>query len=183
MTLNEKYSFQDVRYLISSKVGERMPVRKPDGTRLMNQKPDMRQISYDVDLSFVDDPPPKVLLQAGTSLVRLDFPVTFALFMNVWWMRSTVLDMLLHSTNADTRMLRQEWQQIAAMPKPKKGIRTRVVEIVLTEPVFAWVGVASPLFNRRGGAEQIFLPNLAHGAGPERSNYARLLHTYTVPAI
>jgi hypothetical protein len=182
MILNEQYSVSDVRYLISSKIGERMPVRDADGYRAMNDPPVYKPISYDVGLSFIDRPE-KTLLPAGTSLVRLDFPIDLALFMKVWWMRKEILDSLLHPCDPDASALRREWQNTAALPKPSKGTRTRIVEIVLTEQVYAWIGKASPLFHKRGGAEQVYLPNLSRGAGPNRSEYARLNSTSTVPAI
>ena len=182
MILNEAYSFSDVRYLISSKVGDRMRPLDADGNKPPdNLPPDIRPISYDVELSFIDYPK-RTLLNAGTVLVRLDFPVSFAVFMSVWWMRKEVLETILHSADPDSAALRREWQHASALPKAAKGTRTRIVEIVLTEPVYAWVGNASPLFNKRGGAEQIYLPNLAKGAGPNRSDFARLQHTYTLPA-
>jgi hypothetical protein len=183
MILNETYSFSDVRYLISSKVGERMRPRNADGNRPpANLPPDMRPISYDVELSFVDYPK-KTLLNAGTVLCRLDFPVSFALFMNVWWMRKDVLETMLHSAEPNSAALRREWQHATALPKVAKGTRTRIVEIILTAQVYAWAGKASPLFHKHGGAEQIYLPNLAKGTGPNRSDFARLQATYTLPAI
>ena len=183
MVLNEEYSFGDVRYLISSKVGERMPARNADGNKpVVNPSlPNLRQISYDVGLSFVTHPDKK-LFEPGTVLVRLDFPVNLALFMCVWWMRREVLEHILRSADSDSAALRREWQNVAAMPKAPKGVRTSVIEIVLTKQVYGWIGKASPLFHKTGGVEQIFLPNLARGAGPSRSDFARLLTTYTLPA-
>jgi hypothetical protein len=101
-----------------------------------NLPPDIRPISYDVELSFIDYPK-KTLLNAGTVLVRLDFPVSFAVFMSVWWMRKEVLETILHSADPDSAALRREWQHASALPKAAKGTRTRIVEIVLTEPVYA----------------------------------------------
>ena len=183
MILNEAYSFSDVRYPISSKVGRRMPARDAEGNEPpANLPPDIRPISYDVELSFIDRPK-KTLLPAGTVLFRLDFPVSLTLFMSVWWMRKEVLEAILHSANPDSAALRREWQHATAMPKAARGTRTQIVQIVLTERVYAWVGTASPLFHKRGGAEQIYLPNLATGAGPNRSDFARLQATYTLPTI
>lgn len=182
MILNEQYSFSDVRYLISSKAGERMPARDVDGKRAIVAGSNLRPISYDVGLSFVTHPDKK-LFEPGSVFVRLDFPVNLALFMSVWWMRQEVLEGILASVDADAVALRREWQNAAAMPKASKGVRTSIVEIVLTGPAYAWVGKASPLFHKRGGVEQIFLPNLAKGAGPNRSDFARLQKTYTVPVV
>ena len=138
-------------------------------------------MSYDVELSF-NGLPRKECLAARTVLVRLDFPVVFGIFTRVWWMRKDVLAAIVKSADPGLVALRQEWQHQQAMPKAEKGTRTQVFEIELTDPVFAWVGAASPLFHKRGGAEQIYLPNLASGTGPYQSNHARLLRTYTVPA-
>ncbi len=121
-----------------------MPVRNADGYRRMDDPPVHKAISYDVGLSFIDHPV-KTLLPAGTSLVRLDFPIDFALFMKVWWMRTEVLNALLHPCDPDAAALRREWQKCGcALPKASKGYAcTRiVVEIVLTEQVYAWLGKA-----------------------------------------
>jgi hypothetical protein len=182
MILNEEYSFAEIRYLISSKVAERMPARGADGERPIGGQLPKRPISYDVGLSFVTHPD-KRLLDPGTVLVRLDFPVPLALFMSVWWMRIEVLERILHNADSDSVALRREWQNAAAMPKASKGVRTSIIEIILTKQVYAWVGEASPLFHKKGGVEQIYLPNLAKGAGPNRSDFARLLTTSTLPAI
>lgn len=69
------------------------------------------------------------------------------------------------------------------MPEANKGLRTQIVEIEITADVYAWICIAGPMFNKRGGAEQVFLPNLARGTGPYRSDFARLLRTYTLPAL
>ena len=158
MILNESNSFHDLRYLINSR------------------------ISNDVELSFIGFPQ-KVLLNAGTVLVRLDFPVVFGIFMKAWWMRPETLERIARGSDASAALMRQQWQHDLAMPKAAKGVRTQIIEIELMLPVYAWVGVASPLFNKNGGAEQVYLPNLAKGAGPDRSDFARLRHTYTLPAL
>jgi hypothetical protein len=184
MILNEEYSFDEVRYAISSRKGLRMPRRSADGILpALSKSASSQQISYEVGLSFVDPRPVKTPLPSGTVLSRLEFPVNMALFMSVWWMRLEVLYKMLHNNDADSAALRREWQNVQAMPKAARGLRTSVVEIILTQPVYAWVGKASPLFNKTGGAEQIYLPNLAHGAGPNQSDYARLLRTYVLPAV
>jgi hypothetical protein len=137
MILNAAYSFSDVRYQISSKVGERMRPRDADGKpRPADPPPDIRPISYDVELSFVGYPN-KRLLSPGTVLVRLDFPVTFSLFTNVWWMPREVLNSMLHSSDPDASDLRRKWQHSTALPKAAKGTRTQIVEIEITEPVYA----------------------------------------------
>jgi hypothetical protein len=182
MILNEAYSFSDVRYLITSKVGERMPARGPDGQMpAIKTSPTILQVSDD-QLTFVDEPE-KTLLPRGTLLVRLDFPVRFGLLANVWWMRKNVLEKMLQSTGSDAASLRREWQRSSALPKPERGVRTLIIEIVITNEVYAWVGIASPKFNKGGGAEQVYLPNLTKGSGANRSDYAQVHNTYTLSAL
>jgi hypothetical protein len=158
MILNEEFSFTDVRYKISRKIPN----------------------DYDAGLSFVGFPR-KELLSAGTLLVRLDFPVVAGIFMRVWWMKPEVLHAILRKAEPTASSVRKEWQHQQAMPKAK-GVRTQIIEIELTAPVYGWVGRTSPLFQRIGGAEQVFLPNLAKGTGSHRSDYACLKHSYLLPA-
>ncbi len=168
--LNEPFDWRDVRYQVN------------------------RHTSYDVHLSFVGRPDKK-LLPVGTKLYRLDFPVVLGIFMKVWWMGEEAYQLLFETADPNPSALRQEWQNTLSLRRPGKGghgnlggrtgeagPRTQVLVIVTTRPVFAWVGKASPLFHKEGGAEQIYLPNLASGAGPYRSEHARLLRTYTLPA-
>jgi hypothetical protein len=153
-----------------------------------------RRTSYDVHLSFKGTPD-KQELPTGTLLYRLDFPVVFGMFMKSWWMKEDAFRRVFSRSAASPTGLRQEWQNSLSMKKPGKGghgqfggrtgeagTRTQVIVIRITQPVMAWVGVASPLFNKAGGEEQVFLPNLAKGSGPNRSEYAALARTYTLPA-
>ena len=154
-----------------------------------------RQVSfYDIALSF-DVRPAKELLPVGTRLYRLDFSVVFGIFTRVWWMKEAAFQRIFQRAGSSASALRQEWQNSLALRRPGKGkegefggwvgevsTRTQVLEILITQPVFAWVGIASPLFNKLGGEEQVYLPNLAHGSGPNRSDCAQLLRTYTLPA-
>jgi hypothetical protein len=168
--LNQGYEWSDVRYQVN------------------------RRISYDVDLSF-DRRPAKEQLLTGTVLYRLDFPIVFGVFMKAWWMKEAVFHRIF-DRSLTSSALRQEWQNSLALRKPQKGdqgkfggrtgeagTRTQVLVILITQPVFAWVGIASPLFHKSGGEEQVYLPNLAHGSGPYRSEHARLLRMYTLPMI
>lgn len=169
MILNQGYEWHDVRYQIS------------------------RRLSYDVDLCF-EGTPTKELLAPATELYRLDFPVVLGCFTKLWWMKEAAFHRIFEQADSASS-LRQEWQARLAMSKPTKGTqgqlggrmgeastRTQVLVIVTTQPVYAWVGIASPLFNKTGGEEQVYLPNMAHGSGPNHSDYARLLRTYTLPA-
>ncbi len=151
MALNENLSFSDVRYLINSKVS-----------------------SYDPALSFIGYPQ-KVLLTPGETLVRLDFSVVFGIFTRLWWMKAAVLNDIIRGADPGSTALRRAWQQQQAMPKAGKGVRTQILEIAITQDAYAWIGPASPLFNKSGGAEQIYLPNLSSGTGPDQSDYEHFL--------
>lgn len=169
--LNQELEWTDVRYPIN------------------------RQASYyDPAFSF-NFRPAKEMLPPGTILYRLDSPVVFGIFMRAWWMKEAASHRIFERAGSSSSALRQEWQNSLAMQKPRKGregefggwrgeasTRTQVLKILITQPVFAWVGIASPLFQKSGGEEQVYLPNLAHGSGPNCSDYARLLRTYTLPA-
>ena len=169
MPLNEDYEWNDVQYQINS------------------------QASYDVDLSF-NGLPKRQILRPLTELYRLDFPVVLGIFMKVWWMKKGAFDRVFKRGGSSPSALRREWENRLALSEPGRGgkgkfggwlgeaaPRTQVVTIVITQPVYAWVGTASPLNDRVGGEEQVYLPNLAHRAGPYRSEHARLLWTYTLP--
>lgn len=158
MYLNEEYTIRDVRYAISR-----------------------RASPYDAALSFVGEPR-KELLPAGMRLMRLDYQHAPLLdvFTRVWWMKRLVFERLLGESES-ARELRTQWQQGQAMPRSPAGLRTLIIEIELTEPVYGWVGLASPLFHKSGGLEQVYLPNLAHDRiAPNRSRYARLARIYTL---
>jgi hypothetical protein len=64
------------------------------------------------------------------------------------------------------------------MALPSGSYQLCVVEIELVQPVYAWGGPSSALFDRPGGMRQIFLPNLADRGDPRTSSHARLVHTY-----
>jgi hypothetical protein len=118
----------------------------------------------------------------GKVLARLDSAQVFGIFAKVWWMDIEEFRKLLLLAEETDTPLRTVWQHAQAMPKLHRGTRTEISEIVLTSPVFAWHGSASPLFNKAGGAEQYYLPNLSRGTGGARSGAARLVATYTMPA-
>lgn len=126
-----------------------MPARDADGKRpVIDQRSSLRPISYDAGRSFVTHPDKK-LFEPGTVLVRLDFPVNLALFMSAWWMEREVLGGILRGADSDSAALRREWQNAAALPKASKGVRTSIIEIVLTQQVYGWIGRASALFHNR----------------------------------
>ena len=154
--LNERYSFSDVRYLIN------------------------RALSYDAAVTFVGYPE-KVLLPNGTVLVRLDPPLVLGIFSKLWWMEVEEFHRFSARARETSDNLRTLWQHQQALPKLPKGVRTEVCEIRLTKPVYAWVGKAASLFNKGGGAKQIYLPNLAQGTGSYRSDHAILAGTYGLP--
>jgi hypothetical protein len=168
--LNDEYEWGDVRYQISNRY---------------DRDDHSRQVSYDVALSF-EGIPEKQRLEPGVKLYRIDFPIVFGIFTRVWWMKEAAFYRIFKRANSSSSALRREWQHSLAMGKPRKGkkgdhggrwgeaaTRTQVLMIEITQPVRAWVGKASPLNNKCGGEEQVYLPNLARGTGPYRSEYAR----------
>ena len=94
-----------------------------------------------------------VALPAGTRLFRLIRMAEGSYFDGVWWMPE-------------------------AVSLPVGDVQLCVVEIELTQKVFGWVGKSSPLFERPGGMEQVFLPNLAERGNPRASVVAQVVHTY-----
>ena len=139
----------------------------------------MRKTSYDSRASF-DGSPEKRLLQAGTLLYRLAGMVTSGFFDSPWWMPEQTFTELRNDVNRSEhgggRLLRNYVAQYMALPSG--NFQLSVVEIRLTKPVYAWVGRSAALFDRPGGMEQIFLPNLAEPGSPQTSLHAGLVRTY-----
>jgi len=139
----------------------------------------MRKTSYDARRSF-QGTPEKMLLPSGAHLFRLVPLVTGESFQFVWWMREAVFSELHDDANRSAhgggRLFRNYVAEFMALPSG--GRQLCVLEIALTQPVFAWVGPSAPLFNRPGGMEQVYLPNLARRGDPRVSDYARLVRTY-----
>jgi hypothetical protein len=139
----------------------------------------LRKISYDSRLSFQAQPQ-KTLLPKGTHLFRLVNMVTGTYFDAVWWIPETVFRALHddadRSAHGGGRLFRNYVAQYLALPSG--GTQLCAVEIQLTTPVYAWVGRSSPLFDRPGGMEQVYLPNLADRGSPRTSAHAKLVRTY-----
>jgi hypothetical protein len=139
----------------------------------------MRKTSYDSRASF-HRAPQKKLLFVGTHLYRLVPLVTGEYFDSVWWMPQAVFSELHDDANRSShgggRLFRNYVAQFMALPSGSTQLC--VVEIELTNPVYAWVGHSAPLFNRPGGMEQVFLPNLSERGNPRTSTDARLVRTY-----
>lgn len=138
-----------------------------------------RKTSYDSRRSF-QGTPQKLLLQPGTRLYRLVYMVTGRYFDEVWWMPKTVFDELHDDVNRSGhgggRLFRNYVAQYMALPSG--SFQLCVVEIEILRGVYAWVGASSALFDRPGGMEQVFLPNLADRGNPRTSSHASLVHTY-----
>lgn len=179
--LNERYSFSDVRYLISRAHGALIS-RDHESKDKGSIKTVGRRVSYDAGVTFVEYPK-KVLLPVDTTLVRLDPPLLLGagIFSKVWWMGIEESHRFSARANETSENLRVLWQQQQALPKLSKGVRIQVYEIRLIKPVWAWVGKTAPLFKKMGGAEQIYLPNLAEATGSYRSDHAMLSRTYCLP--
>ena len=139
----------------------------------------MRKTSYDSRASF-QTAPSKELLPAGTCLFRLERLVTGDYFTPAWWMPlatfSELHDHANRSSHGSGRLFRNYVAEFMALPSVSTQLC--VVEIELTKPVYAWVGRSAPLFERPGGMEQIFLPNLAERGNPHVSTNARIVRTY-----
>ena len=139
----------------------------------------MRKTSYDSRASF-QGTPRKELLPAGTRLYRLERLVTGDYFSAVWWMPevtfSELHDITNRSSHGSGRLLRNYIAEFMALPSGASQLC--VVEIELTQAVYAWVGDSAPLFKRPGGMGQVFLPNLAERGNSHVSANARLVRTY-----
>jgi hypothetical protein len=139
----------------------------------------MRKTSYDSRLSF-QGAPQKKLLSIGTRLFRLVPLVNGMYFEAVWWMPESVFSELHDDANRSShgggRLFRNYVAQYMALPSGTTQLC--VVEIALTKAAYAWVGRSAPLFDRPGGTEQVFLPNLSERGNPRNSLHARVVRTY-----
>jgi hypothetical protein len=139
----------------------------------------MRKTSYDSRLSFRGSPQ-KQLLAAGTKLYRLVPMVTGDYYYSPWWMPESTFTEIRkqanHSAHGGGRLFRNYVAQ--AMALRSGTTQLCVVEIRLNNPVYAWVGRTAALFDRPGGMEQVFLPNLADQGSPRTSSHAQLVRTY-----
>jgi hypothetical protein len=139
----------------------------------------LRQTSYDSRIAF-HGMPVKTRLNSCTKLFRLLRMATGTYFDGVWWMPQSVFEELHNeasrSTHGGGRLFRNYVAQYMALPSGNSQLC--VVELELTRPVFAWVGKSAPLFDRPGGMEQIFLPNLAERGNPRSSLHAKVTRTY-----
>lgn len=121
-----------------------------------------------------------VALPAGTRLFRLIRMAEGSYFDGVWWMPEAVFRELHEAASRPKhgggRLFRNYVAE--ALSLPVGDVQLCVVEIELTQKVFGWVGKSSPLFERPGGMEQVFLPNLAERGNPRASVVAQVVHTY-----
>ena len=138
-----------------------------------------RKISYDSMQAFADLPE-KTVLTPRTRLYRLLRMAVGTYFDGVWWMPEQVFKELHNDANQSShgggRLLRNYIAQAMALPSANSQLC--IVEIELTQQVYAWVGNTASLFGRPGGTEQVFLPNLADKDYPRSSPYARVVKTY-----
>jgi hypothetical protein len=139
----------------------------------------LRKTSYDSRLSFQGSPQ-KTLLPGGTRLFRLVHMLTGACFDAVWWIPEPVFRELHDDANRSAhgggRLFRNYVAEYLALPSGDTQLC--VVEIQLTTAVYAWTGRSSPLFDRPGGMEQVYLPNLSDRGSPRTSAHAKLVRTY-----
>lgn len=138
-----------------------------------------RKASYDSLPSF-SKKPEKILLQPGTKLYRLEYLPTGKYFGEVWWMPEKTFNKLEADVNmaehGGGRLLRNYIADGLSLPKAND--QRSVIKIELVQPVYAWSGKASSLFNRHGGSEQIYLPHLLASGDPRWSDHARVVTTY-----
>ena len=139
----------------------------------------MRKTSYDSRASF-QGAPDKKLLPAGTRLFRLVYMVNGSFFDGVWWMPKDAFEELHNDANraehGGGRLFRNYVAQYLALPSG--SYQLCVIEVELTESVYAWIGASAPLFDRPGGLQQVFLPNLPSRGDPRTSLHARIVRTY-----
>jgi hypothetical protein len=139
----------------------------------------LRKTSYDSRASF-RGLPRKTLLSAGTRLFRLVNMVAGTYFDAVWWIPEPVFRELHDDANRSThgggRLFRNYVAEYLALPCGDTQLCA--VEIQLTASVYAWTGCSSALFDRPGGMEQVYLPNLTERGNPRTSAYATLVRTY-----
>ncbi len=139
----------------------------------------MRKTSYDSGAAFLGSPEKKLLAQ-GTVLYRLVNMVTGIYFDSTWWIPEAVFTELHDDANRSShgggRLFRNYVAQYMALPSGSTQLC--VVEIQLVNSVYAWVGCSSALFDRPGGMEQVYLPNLADRGSPRTSTHATLRRTY-----
>ncbi|MBM3759996.1 MAG: hypothetical protein FJW36_07080 [Acidobacteria bacterium] len=127
--------------------------------------------NYDALQSFRGKPA-KTLLPAGMKLYRLIAMATGQYLDELWWIPEAVFEELRRDVNQSRhgggRLLRNYVAESLALPSG--SYQLSVVEISLTQSVYAWVGKSAPLFERPGGMEQVYLPNLTE-------MYARVVRT------
>lgn len=138
-----------------------------------------KRLSYDPSRSF-RGPITKMRLERGTSLYRLIGVVNGEYFDDFWWIPAKTFDQARREAfatpSANGSIFRQYIAETLALPRG--DYQLSVVQIELTQPVYAWVGKASSLFFRSGGAEQVFLPNLSEPRDARRSPYAKVTRTF-----
>ncbi|MCC6393461.1 MAG: hypothetical protein IT167_22870 [Bryobacterales bacterium] len=133
--------------------------------------------------------PRKTLLDPGRRLFRMATLLDCYPFRGVWWMSEAVYAALLTEAGGDrAKFLKIARDHLAVKMTWSPGMR-HIIEIRLTQPVYAWVGPAREQKESiarmkhvvwNGGAEQIFLPNLSDAEYLMASRWATLESTYVV---
>jgi hypothetical protein len=162
MLLNQDVDFRQVRWAVSR-------VKADDG----------RVVSYDKAMSFVGVPL-KIRLDRGAHLFRLDYLATNEWAVKPWWIQELVFRKLLDDAQKDPEAFRKKAEEGLALEE-KEYKRLAVMEIVLKQPVFGWVGLASAIQDQPGGLEQVLLPNLHIRGDWYHSAHAALHKTYSIP--
>ena len=133
--------------------------------------------------------PDKKRLDPPCRLFRISTLPDDRVFHGVWWFSQEVFQWLMQESGGNRMALvKLARMHLAVKFGWSSGMR-HIYVIELTRPVYAWVGparaqkeTAAHLKHVRwpGGAEQIFLPNLASKEYRLASDHARLIETYSV---
>lgn len=110
-------------------------------------------------------------------------------FHGVWWFSHDIFQWLMQESGGDRKaFVKLARIHLAVKLGWSSGMR-HIYVIQLTQPVYAWVGPARAQQETTahlkhvkwpGGAEQIYLPNLASKEYRLASDHARLIETYAV---
>jgi hypothetical protein len=133
--------------------------------------------------------PERKRLEANQRLYRLVTLVDNAIYRGEWWMSEAAYQQLLDGAGGDrAKFVEIARDHMAIKMAWSSGMRF-LIQVRLKQPVIAWVGPARAQresmagmkdVRYAGGAEQIWLPNLADPAYKGSSLYASLEHTYSI---
>ena len=133
--------------------------------------------------------PRKTRLDPPCTLFRISTLPDDRVFHGVWWFSKDVFEALMLESGGDrTAFVKLARIHLAVKFGWSSGMR-HIYVVELRQPVYAWVGKVRAQKETTahlkhvtwpGGAEQIFLPNLASKEYRLTSDHARLIETYSV---